>query len=66
MKGPLVEVSGAVDLHCHPAPDLFPRLADDIEVAEHARGMGLRAVMIKCHYEPSPSRAAGSAAGKRL
>ena len=58
MKGPLVEVTGAVDLHCHPAPDLFPRLADDIEVAEHARGMGLRAVMIKCHYEPSPSRAA--------
>jgi hypothetical protein len=58
MKGPLVDVSGAVDLHCHPAPDLFPRLADDIEVAEHARGMGLRAVMIKCHYEPSPSRAA--------
>jgi len=58
MKGPLVEVTGAVDLHCHPAPDLFPRLADDIEVAEHARGMGLRAVVIKCHYEPSPSRAA--------
>jgi Family of unknown function (DUF6282) len=58
MKGPLVDVSGAVDLHCHPAPDLFPRLADDIEVAEHAAGMQLRAVMIKCHYEPSASRAA--------
>ena len=58
MKGPLVDVSGAVDLHCHPAPDLFPRLADDVEVAEHARGLGLRAVMIKSHYEPSPSRAA--------
>ncbi len=58
MKGPLVDVTGAVDLHCHPAPDLFPRLADDVEVAEHARGMGLRAVMIKSHYEPSASRAA--------
>jgi hypothetical protein len=58
MKGPLVDVSGAVDLHCHPAPDLFPRLADDVDVAEHARAMGLRAVMIKSHYEPSASRAA--------
>jgi hypothetical protein len=57
MKGPLVDVSGAVDLHCHPAPDLFPRLADDIEVAQHAAGRGFRAVMIKCHYEPSASRA---------
>jgi hypothetical protein len=57
MKGPLVDVSGAVDLHCHPAPDLFPRLADDIEVAQQAAGRGFRAVMIKCHYEPSASRA---------
>lgn len=58
MKGPLVDVSGAVDLHCHPAPDLFPRLADDVEVAQHAAGRGFRAVMIKSHYEPSASRAA--------
>ena len=40
MKGPLVDVSGAIDMHCHPSPDLFPRLADDIEVVEHARGRG--------------------------
>jgi len=58
MKGPLVDISGAIDLHCHPSPDLFPRLADDVEVVEHARGMGFGAVMIKSHYEPSASRAA--------
>jgi hypothetical protein len=58
MKGPLVDVSGAIDMHCHPSPDLFPRLADDTEVVEHARGMGFGAVMIKSHYEPSASRAA--------
>ena len=57
MKGPLIDVSGAVDLHCHPAPDLFPRLADDVEVSRHASEVGLRAVMIKSHYEPSASRA---------
>jgi len=22
--GPLIDVAGAVDLHCHPYPDLFP------------------------------------------
>ena len=58
MKGPLVDVSGAIDMHCHPSPDLFPRLADDVEVVEHAQGMGFGAVMIKSHYEPSASRAA--------
>ncbi|HCO02376.1 MAG TPA: hypothetical protein DIT48_03225 [Actinobacteria bacterium] len=58
MKGPLVDVSGAVDLHCHPAPDLFPRLADDIDVAQDAAGRAFRAVMIKCHFEPTASRAA--------
>ncbi len=58
MKGPLVDVSGAIDMHCHPSPDLFPRLADDVEVVEHAQGMAFGAVMIKSHYEPSASRAA--------
>ena len=58
MKGPLVDMSGAIDMHCHPSPDLFPRLADDAEVVEHARGMGFGAMMIKSHYEPSASRAA--------
>lgn len=57
MKGPLIDVSGAIDLHCHPHPDLFPRLADDLEVVRHAGGMGLRAVVIKCHSEPTVSRA---------
>jgi hypothetical protein len=57
MKGPLIDVAGAVDMHCHPHPDLFPRLADDLEVVQHAGQVGLRAVMIKCHSEPTVSRA---------
>lgn len=57
MKGPLIDVTGAVDMHCHPHPDLFPRLADDLEVVRHAGQLGLRAVMIKCHSEPTVSRA---------
>jgi hypothetical protein len=50
-------MAGAVDMHCHPHPDLFPRLADDLEVVQHAGQVGLRAVMIKCHSEPTVSRA---------
>ncbi len=57
MNGTLIDMNGAVDLHCHPYPDLFPRLADDADVAEFARDRGLRAVVIKCHHENSVSRA---------
>ncbi len=57
MNGTLIDVAGAVDLHCHPFPDLFPRLADDVAVAEAANERGLRAVVIKCHHESSVSRA---------
>ena len=57
MTGTLIDVSGAIDLHCHPYPDLFPRLADDADVVRDANERGLRAVMIKCHHESSVSRA---------
>lgn len=57
MSGTLIDVAGAVDLHCHPYPDLFPRLADDAGVVRDAGERGLRAVMIKCHHESSVSRA---------
>lgn len=57
MSGTLIDVAGAIDLHCHPYPDLFPRLADDVGVARYAHQQGMRAVMIKCHHENSVSRA---------
>jgi len=55
--GPLVDMEGAVDLHCHPFPDLFPRLADDIDIAIAARDAGMRAIVLKCHHENTVSRA---------
>jgi hypothetical protein len=57
MNGTLIDVTGGVDLHCHPFPDLFPRLADDVAVAQFASEHGMKAVMIKCHHESSVSRA---------
>ena len=55
--GTLIELEGAVDLHCHPFPDLFPRVADDIEIVIAARDAGLKAIMMKCHHESTVSRA---------
>ncbi len=55
--GPLVDITGAVDLHCHPFPDLFPRLADDFDIVRAARDAGMRAILLKCHHESTVSRA---------
>jgi hypothetical protein len=55
--GPLVDVTGAVDLHCHPYPDLFPRLADDFDIVRAARDAGMKAIVLKCHHENTVSRA---------
>ncbi len=55
--GPLLDMIGATDLHCHPFPDLFPRLADDIDIAIAARDAGMAAIVLKCHHENTVSRA---------
>ena len=55
--GPLIDMAGAVDLHCHPYPDLFPRLADDFDIVRGARDAGMKAIMLKCHHENTVSRA---------
>jgi Family of unknown function (DUF6282) len=57
MIGPFIDISGAVDVHVHSEPDLFPRIADDAGVARHARSLGLRAISLKCHSERTTSRA---------
>jgi hypothetical protein len=55
--GPLVDMTDAVDLHCHPYPDLFPRLADDFDIVRAARDAGMKAIVLKCHHENTVSRA---------
>jgi hypothetical protein len=55
--GPLIDLEDAIDLHCHPFPDLFPRLADDIDIAIAARDAGMQAIVMKCHHENTVSRA---------
>lgn len=55
--GPLIDVQGAADLHCHPFPDLFPRLGDDFDIVRAARDAGMKAIVLKCHHENTVSRA---------
>lgn len=55
--GELVDLRGAIDMHVHSHPDLFPRLTDDLEVAIAARDAGLRAIVYKCHHESTVTRA---------
>jgi hypothetical protein len=55
--GPLIDMEGTIDLHCHPFPDLFPRLADDIDIVIAARNAKMEAIVLKCHHENTVSRA---------
>lgn len=48
----------AVDMHVHAAPDLHPRLMNELEILEDARNYGMRAVVSKCHYCCNADRAA--------
>jgi hypothetical protein len=48
-------LEGAVDFHTHAAPDGTPRKIDVLELARRARDAGMRAIVIKNHYEPTAS-----------
>jgi hypothetical protein len=43
-------MQGAVDMHSHSTPSLFPRLVDHVEAAEGAKAMGMKAVVLKEHH----------------
>jgi hypothetical protein len=57
MIGPFIDMQGAIDVHVHSEPDLFPRIGDDVAVSSHAAELGLRAIVLKCHSERTTSRA---------
>lgn len=51
-------LEGLIDIHIHSGPDIFPRLMDDIELAEDARDCGMEAILIKNHATTTADRAA--------
>lgn len=50
-------LEGFIDTHLHTAPDVKPRLLNDIEAAEKATQEKMGAVIIKSHVEPTSGRA---------
>src|SRR5437016_514074 len=42
---------GAIDIHLHAAPDSRPRSLDAIDAARQAKAAGMRAIVLKNHYE---------------
>jgi Family of unknown function (DUF6282) len=50
-------LEGAIDLHAHAAPDGTPRKIDVLDLARVAKAAGMRAIVIKNHYEPTASLA---------
>lgn len=51
-------VQGAYDLHVHTGPDILPRSASDLTLAQQCRERGLAGFVIKSHYVPTAERAA--------
>jgi hypothetical protein len=44
-------VTGTIDIHVHSLPDDRPRSVDAIEAARQAHARGMRAIVLKNHYE---------------
>jgi uncharacterized protein DUF6282 len=50
-------LAGAIDIHVHSAPDSVARSIDSIDVATLALARGMRAIVLKSHYEPTATMA---------
>jgi hypothetical protein len=49
--GAAAALKGAIDIHVHGSPDDRPRSVDVVQAAREARDQGMRAIVIKNHYE---------------
>jgi hypothetical protein len=52
-----VSLKGAVDIHVHQDPDSAPRVIDADDVARQAKAAGMRAVVLKNHWEDTAALA---------
>lgn len=54
----MLDLTGAIDLHVHSAPDVYPRSLDDLELAQAAQAAGMHALLLKSHHTLTADRAA--------
>jgi hypothetical protein len=50
-ESPTPSLAGTIDIHVHGYPDSRPRALDGIDAARNARDRGMRAIVLKNHYE---------------
>jgi uncharacterized protein DUF6282 len=50
-------LAGAIDMHAHTDPDGSPRSIDALDLARLAKTRGMRAIVLKNHFEPTASQA---------
>lgn len=46
-------LKGTIDIHVHTLPDNVARSVDGIEAAKQAKAKGMRAIVLKNHYDPT-------------
>jgi len=51
------DLTGVIDIHTHSDPDSMPRSIDAIDLAKMARARGMRALVLKNHYESTAALA---------
>ncbi len=49
---------GAYDTHIHVAPDVVPRIVDDVSLARRFAELGMDGFVLKSHYTSTAERAA--------
>ena len=47
------DLRGAIDIHVHADPDNVPRSLDGLEAARFAKDRGMRAIVLKSHFDPT-------------
>ncbi|HUP39678.1 MAG TPA: DUF6282 family protein [Vicinamibacterales bacterium] len=47
------DLRGAIDIHVHANPDNVPRSLDGLEAARFAKENGMRAIVLKSHFDPT-------------
>lgn len=50
-------LKGAVDIHQHSSPSIFPRIMDAVEAALDAKKSGMRGIVLKNHHFPTSDKA---------
>src|SRR5262249_28090226 len=50
-------LSGVIDIHAHTDPDSVPRSIDAIDLVRLAKQRGMRAIVLKNHYESTAAQA---------